>query len=44
MISQYIGIQISNENCTEEVYDLLHEIGLVDYLIKQKKTGINLKI
>ena len=31
--SQYIGTQIGNENCTEEVYDLLHEIGIVDYII-----------
>ena len=33
IISQYIGTQIGNENCTEEVYDLLHEIGLVDYIL-----------
>lgn len=32
IISQYIGIQIGNDNCTEEIYDLLHEIGLVDYI------------
>ena len=33
IISQYIGTQIGNENCTEEVYDLLHEIGIVDYIL-----------
>lgn len=33
IVSQYIGVQISNENCTEEVYDLLHETGLVDYIL-----------
>lgn len=33
VVSQYIGTQIGNENCTEEVYDLLHEIGLVDYIL-----------
>lgn len=33
VFSQYIGTQIGNENCTEEVYDLLHEIGLVDYIL-----------
>lgn len=33
VISQYIGIQIENDNCTEEIYDLLHEIGLVDYVL-----------
>ena len=33
IISQYIGTQIDNENCTEEVYDLLHEIGIVDYIL-----------
>ena len=33
IVSQYIGVQISNDNCTEEVYDLLHEIGLVDYIL-----------
>ena len=33
VVSQYIGIQIGNENCTEEVYDLLYEIGLVDYIL-----------
>ena len=33
IISQYIGAQIGNENCTEEVYDLLYEIGLVDYIL-----------
>lgn len=32
IVSQYIGVQISNDNCTEEVYDLLHEIGIVDYI------------
>ena len=33
VVSQYIGTQIGNENCTEEVYDLLYEIGLVDYIL-----------
>ena len=33
IVSQYIGTQIGNENCTEEVYDLLHEIGIVDYIL-----------
>ena len=33
IVSQYIGVQISNENCTEEVYDLLHEIGIVDHIL-----------
>lgn len=33
IVSQYIGTQIGNENCTEEIYDLLHEIGLVNYII-----------
>ena len=33
IISQYIGVQISNDNCTEEVYDLFHEIGIVDYIL-----------
>ena len=33
IVSQYIGVQISNDNCTEEVYDLLHEIGIVDYIL-----------
>ena len=41
MISQYIGIQISNENCTEEVYDLLHEIGLVDYILNKAEKDWN---
>ena len=41
MISQYIGIQISNENFTEEVYDLLHEIGLVDYILSKAEKDWN---
>ena len=33
VVSQYIGVQIGNDNCTEEIYDLLHEIGLVNYIL-----------
>jgi regulator of sigma D len=37
MISQYIGVQISVENCETEVYDLIHEIGLYDYIVEKSK-------
>lgn len=37
MISQYIGVQISVENSDEDVYDLVHEIGLYDYIIENSK-------
>lgn len=37
MISQYIGIQISVENSEDTIYDLIHEIGLYDYIIENSK-------
>jgi hypothetical protein len=37
MISQYIGVQISVENNTDTIYDLIHEIGLYDYIVENSK-------
>lgn len=37
MISQYIGVQISVENSEDTIYDLIHEIGLYDYIIENSK-------
>lgn len=37
MISQYIGVQISVENSEDTTYDLIHEIGLYDYIIENSK-------
>ena len=37
MISQYIGVQISVENSEDTIYDLIHEIGLYDYIINNSK-------
>lgn len=37
MISQYIGVQISVENSEDIIYDLIHEIGLYDYIIENSK-------
>ena len=37
IISQYIGIQISVENSEDTIYDLIHEIGLYDYIIENSK-------
>lgn len=37
MISQYIGVQISVENSEDTIYDLIHEIGLYDYIVENSK-------
>ena len=37
IISQYIGVQISVENSEDAVYDLIHEIGLYDYIIENSR-------
>ena len=37
IISQYIGVQISVENSEDTIYDLIHEIGLYDYIIENSK-------
>lgn len=33
IISQYIGVSISVENCDPKIYDLLHEVGLYNYIL-----------
>lgn len=37
MISQYIGVQISVENSEDTIYDLIHQIGLYDYIVENSK-------
>ena len=40
MISQYIGVQISVENSEDAIYDLIHEIGLYNYIVENSKGDI----
>lgn len=36
-MAQYVGVCISNENCDSLTYDLIHEIGLYNYILDKSK-------
>lgn len=41
IISQYIGVQISVENCEDTIYDLIHSIGLYDYIVERSNNDFH---